>query len=87
MKKPKKHRRRLKRFFAAVVLIALLWVFNNFTLKVSKTEVKDELINDEITLVQLTDLHGMSFGKANSAIKRKSLRFTKNLFILHSPSL
>lgn len=82
MKKNKKHRRRLKRFFAAVVLIALLWVFNNFTLKVSKTEVKDELINDEITLVQLTDLHGMSFGKANSAIKRKIKKISPDIIVV-----
>ncbi len=79
MKKSKKNRRILKRFFAAVVLIALLWVFNNFTLKVSNTEVKDELINDEITIVQLTDLHGMSFGKNNSEIKRKIKKISPDI--------
>lgn len=82
MKRQKKHRCKAKRFLAAVIIIVLLWVFNNFTLKVSNTEVRDARINDEITIVQLTDLHGMSFGKSNSEIKRKIKKISPDIIVV-----
>ena len=57
----RKKRRRLKKFIFALAAVMLIWWFNNYTLKITEGKVEDEKISNEITLVQLTDLHGASF--------------------------
>ena len=43
-----------------------LWLFSTFTLKTTDAEFISSKANDEITIVQISDLHGFSFGINNS---------------------
>ncbi len=53
------------------MLIAFGWWINNYTLSVNTSEVRSELINDEITIVQLSDLHGAVFGNENDILLKR----------------
>ncbi len=61
-----------KLHFRTVLLILLIllfmWWVNNYTISVNESVVKSDLINDEITIVQISDLHGASFGMDNSVL-------------------
>ena len=63
----RKKRRRLRRFLFALAAVMLIWWFNNYTLKITEVNIEDEKISNEVTLVQLTDLHGASFSKGNKS--------------------
>ena len=51
-----------------LLLIAFGWWINNHTLSINESEVRSELVNDEITIVQLSDLHGAVFGNNNEIL-------------------
>ncbi|MBR5773259.1 MAG: metallophosphoesterase, partial [Clostridia bacterium] len=53
------------------VLFVFLWWFNTYTLKTETFEVSDARIKDEITIVQISDLHGQEFGKDNNSLIEK----------------
>lgn len=58
--------------FAAVIAVLVgVWWFGTFTLTVTKTEIASSKIHNTITIVQLTDLHGASFGRDNQTLIRK----------------
>ena len=54
-----------------IIILLAIWWYNNFTLCVSETEIRSKKINDEITVVHLSDLHGAVFGKGNSRLISK----------------
>lgn len=45
--------------------LCFIWWFNNFTISVHTEIIHDDRIKSEITIVQISDLHGASFGKDN----------------------
>lgn len=53
-----------------VLLIFLLYLYSNFTVKTERVEIKSEKISDPVKIVQITDLHGAVFGKDNSYLLR-----------------
>ncbi len=73
MKKNKRKHKKNSSFRWLVISFALfcLWLFSTFTLKTTEVEIKSEKIKDEITIVQITDLHGSDFGMNNSFILKK----------------
>lgn len=64
-----KYRFRRMCLFLAVIL--LIWWFNNFTLKVTKVEIKSEKIDSPVRIAMISDLHVSSFGIGNKKIIRK----------------
>lgn len=54
-----------------IPLLLIVWWFNNFTVTVNETSFSDRRINDEIKIVQLTDLHGAKFGRGNEKLIKK----------------
>ena len=56
--------------FLVTLALVSMWLYSTFTLKVSKIEISSSKINDEITFVHITDLHGSSFGKDNKDLIR-----------------
>lgn len=70
-KKKEKRKRARKRRFIFLLVIIFTWWFSNFTLKVTDVCYTDKRINDVITIVQITDLHGAVFGKDNKRLIRK----------------
>ncbi len=55
------------------LMLLFLWWINNFTLSTNKCSVKSELINDEITIVHISDLHDTSYGKNNKSLIKRIL--------------
>ena len=70
MKKNKRRRKKNGSFRWLVFSFAVfcLWLFSTFTVKTTEVEIKSEKIKDEITIVQITDLHGSDFGMNNSSV-------------------
>ena len=63
---------RKKRTWVLLVLALLLflWWFGTFTLTTTEVTLTSSKLKNDITIVQLTDLHGASFGRDNAALIR-----------------
>lgn len=59
-----------------IVLIILFFVYNNYTLKVTKQEIKSSKINDNIKIALISDYHAFYIGVPNiviyNALKREN---------------
>lgn len=75
-------RHRLINFSVVLFIIILIWVLNTFTIKKTIVQIYDKKIKDEITLVQLTDLHGSSFGVNNNILISKIRSAKPDLIIV-----
>lgn len=58
-------------FAAVIALIAGVWWFGTFTLTVTRVEISSSKVHNTVRIVQLTDLHGASFGRDNQTLIRK----------------
>lgn len=67
----KKIKKRLLVILTIVIFLLLVWLFSTFTLRTTYTEIRDSKIKNEITIVHLSDLHGMSFGNNNKFLIEK----------------
>ena len=54
-----------RNFILYCLIFAGIWYFNTFTLKTTEVTIESSQIADPVTIVQLTDLHGASFGANN----------------------
>lgn len=82
MKKNKsKRKNRSIVFFLFIAIILFTWWFNNFTIKVTDVCFTDERIKDEINIVQITDLHGATFGKDNKRLIKKIEKQNPDLIV------
>lgn len=61
----KRKRHGCRNFLLLVLLCAGVWFWGTFTLTTTEVTIKSGQIADPVTIVQLTDLHGYSFGKDN----------------------
>lgn len=68
-KKRKKHR--FLTFIIIVIILGVVWWINTFMLTTTEVTIEDNEIHDDITIVQLTDLHGSTFGRDNKALIRR----------------
>ena len=57
--------KRAIKFVLLLVLLVLVWACGTYSLKTETIEISDERIKDEITIVQISDLHGQEFGTGN----------------------
>ena len=68
-------KKKRKKFWIILLVILVIasgiWFFSTFVPETTYTEIVDEKINNEITIVQISDLHGMSFGTGNSVLLDK----------------
>lgn len=73
MKKTKRKKKKNGSFRMLVLAFAIfcVWLFSTFTLTTTETEIKSDKIKNEITIVQISDLHGSDFGMNNSSIIRR----------------
>lgn len=77
--KLKKHRLIKSSMF--LLIVVFIWVINTFTIKKTVVEIYDKKIKNDITVVQLSDLHGSSFGSDNNILISK-IRAAKPDFIV-----
>ena len=52
-------------FILYCLILAGIWYYGTFTLTTTEVTIESEKIQDEVTIVQITDLHGWKFGKNN----------------------
>ncbi|MBQ2828330.1 MAG: metallophosphoesterase [Clostridia bacterium] len=71
VKKKKRKKNRSFRWLVFCFAFFCLWLFSTFTLTVTEAEIKSTKIKNEITIVQITDLHGSDFGMNNSSIVKR----------------
>lgn len=74
MRKAKKKRCKKNGSFRMLVLAFALfcvWLFSTFTLTTTEVEIQNDKIQNEITIVQISDLHGADFGMNNSSIIKR----------------
>lgn len=64
----KKRKNKIIVLISALLIIAGFWYFETYTLTVTNEEIHDDRINSDITIVQITDLHGAKFGHDNSRL-------------------
>jgi len=55
-----------RNFILYCLILAGIWYYGTFTLKTTEVTIESDQIADPVTIVQLTDLHGASFGEDNS---------------------
>lgn len=67
-KRKEKRHHGIRNFFIYCLLLAAIWYIGTFTLTTTEVTVESSEIKDDITIVQLTDLHGASFGRDNSRL-------------------
>lgn len=64
-----------KKFIILIIIIIcaglIIWYFNTFTIKTNYEIIESEKIADEITIIQISDLHGSSFGRNNKELIKK----------------
>ena len=64
----------MKKFIILIIIICaglIIWYFNTFTIKTNYEIIESEKIVDEITIIQISDLHGSSFGRNNKELIKK----------------
>ncbi len=64
VKKGRKHHGCLH-FILYCLILAGIWYYGTFTLTTTEVTIESEKIQDEVTIVQITDLHGWKFGEDN----------------------
>ena len=68
-----------KKFIILIIIICaglIIWYFNTFTIKTNYEIIESEKIVDEITIIQISDLHGSSFGRNNKELIKNRKRKT-----------
>lgn len=70
-KKESQDRKRRKRhgcrnFILYCLILAGIWYYGTFTLTTTEVTIESEKIQNEVTIVQITDLHGFRFGTDNA---------------------
>ncbi|MBQ7957785.1 MAG: metallophosphoesterase [Clostridia bacterium] len=74
MKKKTQKKRKKNGSFRALCfacIVFCIWLFSTFTLTTEEVVIKSNKIKNEITIVQISDLHGSVFGMNNSWITKK----------------
>jgi len=59
--------------------LVVCWWYNTYTLQMNHVTIEDEKIQDEITICQISDLHGASFGNNNQLLIDKIARQNPDL--------
>lgn len=69
----RKHRKRhgFRNFLLFCFILVGVWYVNTYTLKTTEVTIESDKIKDDITIVQITDLHGVTFGENNEYLLKK----------------
>lgn len=80
-KRREKRHHGIRNFFIYCLILAAIWYIGTFTLKTTEVTIESSEIKDDVTIVQLTDLHGAVFGQGNSRLLQR-VKETKPDFIV-----
>ncbi len=62
-----------------IILIILIWWINTYTIKTTYVTIESDKIENEIKIVQISDLHGAVFGKNNKNLIEKIKKENPNI--------
>ena len=67
------NKKNTKRLLIILLLISLMgiWWYNNRTLQINRVTINSSKIKDDITICQISDLHGASFGYHNQRLLKQ----------------
>ena len=54
-----------------IIFIICIWWINTYTIKTTYVTIESNKIENEVTIVQISDLHGATFGKNNKNLIEK----------------
>ena len=74
-----KRRRKLP---GLLLFLAIFWFWSAFTLTVTRVSLTSEKLSAPVTIVQLSDLHGASFGKGNRLLLEAVRKEKPDLVVL-----
>lgn len=74
--------KKVKNIFIAFVVIILAWYLNIKLISNTKIEIANKKINNEIKIVQISDLHGMKFGINNTKLKNKIKKINPDFIVV-----
>ena len=78
----RKSHRRLRKLPGLLLFLAIFWYWSAFTLTVTRVELTSEKLKKPVTIVQLSDLHGASFGKENRLLLEAVRKEAPDLVVL-----
>lgn len=64
----------MKKFIILIIIICaglIIWYFNTFTIKTNYEIIESEKIVDEITIIQISDLHGVHLEEITKNLLKK----------------
>lgn len=70
-RKRERKRHGCRNFLLYCLILGAVWYIGTFTLKTTEVTVETDQIKDDITIVQITDLHGAEFGDGNKYLIEK----------------
>jgi predicted MPP superfamily phosphohydrolase len=72
-KKPKNKSSRTSKIAKLILILFIVWWFNNYTLKITKVEIKSDKIKNEVKIAVLSDQHASEniFAIKNSVLIKK----------------
>lgn len=70
-KRPTKSQLRFRRFCAVLVILLIVWWFNNYTLKTTMATIKSDKISSSVRIAVISDLHAVKHGIGNDSIIRR----------------
>lgn len=60
-----------RNFLILCLIIAAVYYIGTYTVKITEVTVTSDQVSDEVTIVQITDLHGAEFGNENKYLIKK----------------
>ena len=68
---PKKKKSGFKKFLIFIMIIAFIWWFNNFTIKITETEVHSNKIVSPVKIAVISDYHAEKVGISPDTVLKK----------------
>lgn len=68
---PKKKKSGFKRFLIFIIIVALIWWFNNFTIKITETEIHSNKIVSPVKIAVISDYHAEKIGISPDTVLKK----------------
>ncbi|MDE5772290.1 MAG: metallophosphoesterase [Ruminococcus sp.] len=81
-KRVSKARLRFRRFVVFVVILFLVWWFNNYTLKITRVDLVSDKITNPVRITVISDCHSTKYGISNSTILHKVERTDPDIVLI-----
>ena len=81
-KKPSKAVFRFRRVCAVLLVLLLIWWFNNYTLRTTKVKVRSPKVTGSFRIAVISDLHATEYGISNKTILKRIKKASPDIVAL-----